>query len=246
MKFPNLLTAFIFSFFSLAAFAQQQPQIAPLPPLVSVSGTGEVKVQPDEIMLNLAVDVRSKTLEDARKQNDDKVASILNYLKKYGVEAKHVQTTFMTVQPIYNNGEYGQTNPDFYTAQKTISVLVKKVDKFDDLLSGIYKAGANRVDGIEFRTSELKKYRDQARKLAIQAAKEKAILLTSELGTKIGRVYAITETSGPNYPIPYRSMAAGMYNKMSEAGVADQGGPTIAGGQITISSTVDASFIIEQ
>src|SRR5688572_3961058 len=98
----------------LTSFVQAQ-QPSSLPPLVSVSGTGEVKVQPDEIMLNLAVDVRDKSLDQARKQNDDKIASILNYLKKYGVEAKHVQTTHMTVQPIYNHNEFSQAAPDFYT-----------------------------------------------------------------------------------------------------------------------------------
>jgi len=240
MKLQTLITTLLLAGFS--SFAQAQ-QPANLPPLVNVSGTGEVKVEPDEIMLNLAVDVRDKSLEQARKQNDQKVASILNYLKKYGVEPKHVQTAYMTVQPIYNHSSFSQAAPDFYTTQKTISVLVKKVDKFDELLTGIYQAGANRIDGIEFRTSELKKHREQARKLAIQAAKEKAVQLTSELGTKAGRVYAITErTAGGNYPMPYRVM-----NQMAESASMDAAsGPTIAGGQITISSTVEASFVIEQ
>jgi uncharacterized protein YggE len=238
MKLRSIACAAFLALTSFSTFAQQpNPQ---LPPLVTVSGTGEIKVQPDEIMLNLAVETRTKTLEDARKQNDDKAASILAYLKKYGVDSKHVQTAFMNVQPDYRN-EYGTTTPEFYMATKTIAVLVKKVDKFDELLSGIYKAGANRVDGIELRTSELKKYRDQARKLAVQAAKEKAILLTSELGSKVGRVYNITENSGGAYPVPYRAMA----NKMSESMMADAGGPTISVGQITVSATVDASFVIE-
>ncbi|KAA9346131.1 SIMPL domain-containing protein [Adhaeribacter soli] len=249
MKTRKLLSALLLSFIALTSFAQlpkPQPQTTPYPPLVTVSGTGEVKVQPNEIMLSLAVDVRGKTLDEARKQNDEKVASVLAYLKKYGVESKDVQTTYMSVQPIYHSGEYGQTNPDFYSTQKSVNVLIRKIDKFDDLLTGIYKAGANRVDGIEFRTSELKKHREQARKLAVQAAKEKAISLTGELGTKIGRVYAINENSGVGYPMPYRGMAGGMYNKMAEASMSDQSGPTIAGGQIIISSTVEASFVIEQ
>jgi uncharacterized protein YggE len=238
MKLRSVAFSAFLSFASFCSFAQQPyPQ---LPPLVTVSGTGEIKVQPDEIMLNLAVETRAKTLEEARKQNDDKAASILIYLKKYGVDPKHVQTAFMNVQPDYRN-DYGQTTPEFYMATKTIAVLVKKVDKFDELLSGIYKAGANRVDGIELRTSELKKYRDQARKLAVQAAKEKALLLTTELGSKVGRVYSISENSGGAYPVPYRAMA----NQMAEAKMSDAGGPTISVGQITVSATVDASFVIE-
>ncbi len=240
MKLTPIFFALLFSGFT--SCAQSQPP-ANLPPLVNVSGIGEIKVAPDEIMLNLAVEIRDKSLDVARKQNDQKVASILAYLKKYGVEPKHVQTAFMNVQPVYNHQDYSQASPTFYIAQKSITVLIKKVDKFDEILSGIFTAGANRVDGIEFRTSELKKYRDQARVLAIKAAKEKAILLTTELGTKVGRVYAINENSGMGQPIPYR----GVYNQMAERASAADGasGPTISGGQITITSTVEASFVIE-
>src|SRR5688572_30371888 len=128
MKLQTLIAAIFMAGISSCVQAQQSTN---LPSLVNVSGTGEVNVEHDEIMLNLAVDVRDKSLEQARKQNDQKVASILNYLKKYGVEPKHVQTAYMTVQPIYSNSSYSQAAPDFYTAQKAISVLVKKVDKFD-------------------------------------------------------------------------------------------------------------------
>ncbi len=80
--------------------------------------------------------------------------------------------------------------------------------------------------------------------LAVQAAKEKAVLLTTELGTKIGRVYAITENSGGGFPVMYRN---NMMNKMGDGAASyEASGPTIAAGQITVSATVEASFVIEQ
>ena len=235
----------IFSLFILlvmqqSSFGQAQPA-AVLPPLVNVSGYAEVKVQPDEISLQVAVETRDKSLDEAKRQNDKNVAAILAYLKKSGVDAKNVQTTYMSVQPIYS-GNFGQATPDVYTATKTINVLVKKIDTFDELMTGIYKAGANRVDGIDFRASDLQKHREQARKLAVQAARQKATALTAELGAKVGRVYAINE-AGNNYPSP---IAYGRANKMMESAAFDAaGGPTIAAGQIIVSATVDVSFLIE-
>ena len=41
-------------------------------------------------------------------------------------------------------------------------------------LAAALKAGVNQVNNVEFYTSELRKYRDQARELAMKAAKEKA------------------------------------------------------------------------
>jgi len=213
-----------------------------LPPLVSVAGVGEVKVQPDEIVLNVGIDIRNKDLDAARQESDNKVKELLNYLKKNGVGEKDIQTTNLSVYPNYV-GEYGQTAPEYYMTQRSVSIIIRKVNRFDEILTGIYKTGANRVEGIEYRTSELQKYREQARKLAIQSAKEKAILLTKELGAKPGRVYNITEASSEGYPRPlYRGQMA---NKMMESADMAASGPTIALGQILVRANVEVSFVIE-
>lgn len=238
----GIFSLIVFLFMCRVSFGQVH-QSAVLPPLVNVSGYGEVKVQPDEINLQVAVETRDQSLDNAKNQNDKNVASILAYLKKSGVDAKYVQTTYMNVQPIYS-GEFGQATPNVYVASKTINVLIKNVSRFDELLSGIYKAGANRVDGIDFKTSDLQKHREQARKLAIQAARQKAVALTGELGAKVGRVYAINE-GGSNYPGPIAYGRAA--NKMMESAAFDAGsnGPTISLGQIVVSANVDVSFLIE-
>ncbi len=219
------------------SFAQQNPGV--LPPLVSVTGVGEVKVQPDEIVLNVGIDVRDKSLDVARKQSEERVAALLAYLKKAGIDPKNIQSTNINVYPNYT-GEYSQS-PEFYMTQRSVTVTIKNVNKFDEILTGIYKTGANRVDGIEYRTSELQKYREQARKLAMQAAKQKATALTAELGAKVGRVYSINENSSEGYPMFQNRMA----NKMMESAQADMSGPTIAVGQIVVSASIDVSFVIE-
>ena len=230
---------FLLSLFLLKLASAQVP--SNLPPLVSVTGVGEVKVQPDEIVLNVGLDVRDKNLDVARQQSETRVAELLKYLKKAGIEAKYIQSTNLSVYPQY--GEYGQSTPEFYMTQRSVTVTIKNINRFDEILTGIYKTGANRVDGIEYRTSELQKHREQARKLAIQTAKQKATALTTELGAKIGRVYNISEIPAEGYPSPiYRSRAA---NKMMEASAADAAGPTISVGQITVSASVEVSFVIE-
>ena len=230
---------FLLSLFCLKCASAQV--LSNLPPLVSVTGVGEVKVQPDEIVLNVGVDVRDKNLDAARQQSETRVADLLKYLKKAGIDEKYIQSTNLSVYPQY--GEFGQTTPEAYMTQRSVTVTIKNVTRFDEILTGIYKTGANRVDGIEYRTSELQKHREQARKLAMQAAKQKAVALTSELGAKVGRVYNINETSAEGSPSPlYRIRGT---NKMMESAVADASGPTIAVGQITVSASVDVSFVIE-
>ena len=49
------------------------------------------------------------------------------------------------------------------------------------------------MQAVRLRTSQLRKYRDEARAKAIRAAKEKAVALAGELGVKIGRPHSISE-----------------------------------------------------
>ncbi|HEY4651917.1 MAG TPA: SIMPL domain-containing protein [Pontibacter sp.] len=225
----------------IVSLMQVQAQQQVLPPLVSVTGVGEVRVQPDQVVLSMGVEVREKTLEQARKQADAKAAAIISYLKKQGVSEKDIQTSFMSVYPIYTSGEYGKASPDFYTAQKTMTVLVRKLNKFDDLMSGLYGAGVNRVDGVSFQVTDIEKYRAEARKKAVANAKQKATTLTSELGAKTGRVYAINETTTGGRPMPIYAESA-MMKTMNDA-AAD--GPSIAGGEVIVTSNVSVSFVIE-
>lgn len=236
MKKTKLISLLVLVF----AVFQVQAQQPNLPPLVSVTGIGEVRVQPTEVLVNLGVETREKTLDAARKDTDKKAAAIINYLKKNGVDTKDIQTSFVTVQPIYNRGEYGVTTPDMYMAIKTMTVKIKKLDKYDEILSGLYGVGANRVDGIRFQVADMDKYKAEARKKAVADAKQKATVLTNELGAKVGRVYAINESTSGGGPRPMYKMA------MMESAAADMdGGPSIAGGELVISSHVDVSFIIE-
>jgi uncharacterized protein len=211
-----------------------------MPPLVSVTGVGEVRVQPTEVVVNLGVEAREKTLDAARNETDKKAAAIIKYLKKQGVEAKDIQTSYVTLHPVYSGGEYGKTNPDFYSAMKTMTVVIKKLNKYDEIISGLYGVGANRIDGIQFQVADMEKYTLEARKKAVANAKQRATMLTSELGAKLGRVYSINDTASGGGPRPMYKMAM-----MESDTYSGENGPSISAGEIVIKSTVDVSFILE-
>lgn len=219
----------------LPAFAQQQV----LPPLISVNGIGEVKLEPNEVVISLGVETREKTLDQARKQTDKQAADIIAYLRKQGVDAKDIQTSYVNLHPVYSGAEYGKATPEFYMAQKSMTIVIRKINKFDELLSGLYDNGVNRIDNIYFRVSDMEKHQVEARKKAVQDARKKAEALTAELGAKVGKVYSISEHTSNGSP----RMG---YAKMDMEMAQSAGGPSIAGGEVTVTSNVSISFVIEQ
>ena len=216
---------------------------APPPPQITVSGFAEVKVAPDEIHFSVGVETRSDKLDDAKRQNDDRVAKVLQFLKGQGIKEKDVQTDFMNVEPNYDS-KVSRSEATVYVVRKTIGVRLTDVTKFDAVLAGLLTNGVNHVNGIDFRTSELRKHRDAARAMAIRAAREKADALAAELSVRRGKVYSINATEGGGW---WSSRSAGMSQNVVQnagGGSAESEG-TLSIGQISVMATVNVSFLIE-
>ena len=72
---------------------------------------------------------------------------------------------------------------------------MRDVNKASEAIAVAFQAGANQVVNVEFYTSELRKYRDQTREMAMKAASEKATALSQAAGANTGCVLNINENS---------------------------------------------------
>ena len=245
MKTRLILSLAVSALFALPAFSQQLRD----PPQISVSGSAEVKVAPDEIYLRLGVETRDAALEVAKKQNDERVSKALAFLKSKGVADKDVQTDFINIEPTYS--DYSSRRVEVFVVRKSIEVRLKDIKGFEAILTGLLNSGVNNVHGMELRTSELRKHRDTARAMAIRAAREKADALAAELGVKRGKVYNVNAnewggwfSSGAGWG--GRSAGFAQQNAVQNAGApAETPDGTLSVGQISVSASVQVSFLIE-
>jgi uncharacterized protein YggE len=142
--------------------------------------------------------------------------------------------------------------PVYYLVRKTIGIRLTNVGGFDGILTGLITNGVNVVQGIDFRTSELRKYKDQARAMAVKAAKEKADAIASELGVKVGKPYNISVNDWGGWSSWSQGGYGGgggganAYQNVSQnaAGGPAENGSTFAVGQISVSANVNVTFLI--
>ena len=183
------------------------------PPQISVSGTYELKVAPDEAYVSAGVETVHVSLAEAKRESDARMGKLLKFLKSSGIEDRDIQTDYLRVAPRYYEGaaapaapqldpngnpirtEVAITNlgPTHYVVQRSLGIRLRQIGKFDSLVSGVITNGASHVHDVEFRTTELRKHRDVARQMAVRAAKAKADALTAELGVKVGKPIQISE-----------------------------------------------------
>jgi len=221
------------------------------PRLVNVTGEAEVRVVPDEVVLTVGVETRDEKLSTAKSDNDKRIRKVLDLTEDYGIEAKHVQTSYISVEPRYDDDYYGSEVLKDYWVRKTIVITLKDISKFEDLLTDLLEAEVNYVHGIQFRTSELRKHRDRARALAITAAQEKAVAMAGELGQEVGRPRAINEYQSGWWSGYGSWWGSGWGSAMTQNVIQDVGGGldsgegTLAPGQITVKAQVNVSFEME-
>lgn len=213
---------------------------------LSITGDAEVLVTPDRVRLSLGVESRDKLLAQARTRNDSNVRAVLAAVQKLGVEPGDIQTDFMKVDMSYASGN--GTVVDYYIVEKTIAVTLKDVSRFEDLLNTVLDAGANHIYDVEFSTTEIRKYRDQARALAAKAAFEKARDLASTAGMRVNeKPLGISTYSygGGSWYGRFRNgsfMAQNVYQNASGPGASSG---TVALGKISVTANVTMAFHLE-
>lgn len=237
-----LLLVLTFLMSTLSVAAQNQP------PTIEVQGSAEVKVVPDEVFILFGAETSDPDLKVAKSQNDERVRKLLALTKELKIDPRYVQTDFINIEP-WQHDLGNQTVRTEYKIRKNIAVTLRDVAKFEELLSRALEGGINHVHGIQFRTTELRKYRDQAREMALQAAQEKAALLAGKLGRRVGPAIRVSEYSGGWYS-PYSWWGqsysnTGMAQVSSQAGGASSTEGTIALGQITVTANVSISFSLQ-
>jgi uncharacterized protein len=242
----GILALAILLAFSLPVLADDQIG----PRQITVTGDAEVRVVPDEVILTLGVETWDTNLMVAKKDNDDRVKRTLALAKEFEIESKYIQTDYLGIEPRYR---YDYEKSDFigYFVRKTIVITLKDISKFEDLLTGLLGVGVTHVHGIQFHTTDLRKYRDQARSLAIKAAQEKATALAGELGQKVGKPRSISEEPSGWYSWYGAGWGYSAGSNVSQNAVQNVGGSTVSSdstialGQVTVNARVTVTFEIE-
>ena len=219
--------------FALTTQAQdQRPQV----PQISVTGEGKVKITPDQVVINVGFQNTGKDAKEVKNLNDEVVDKVIKFLKKSGIPATDYKTNNVS---LYKSYDYEKKKYNFQASQ-SLTILLKDLSKYDDVMMGLNDAGVNSINGVEFKSSKMEDYEREARKNAILNAKQKAQDYVSVLGQKVGKAVLITDNSQSYAPQP-------MYKGNVMAMAADGGGQreTLAVGELEIITNVSVTFALE-
>lgn len=222
---------------------------------IQVSGTAVVNVAPDRVLIKLGVQSNGRSAKEAQANNSAAIEKVVKALAAKGVKEKDISTEWYVIQPLYE--DYDSLHIKGYRIYNIVEATMQEVSKANDAIAAAFQAGANQVVDVEFYTSQLRKYRDQARELAMQAAREKAEALSETAGSGIACVLNISENSHSSFDYGgwwrygYGSNQSAMAQNVVQAspGGGESSSPLDDGplsvGQISIRAEIVASFGLE-
>jgi uncharacterized protein YggE len=156
----------------------------------------------------MSVVTEGRNIKDVQDKNTKKMNAVIDFLKGFGIEDKDIKTINYNIYPRYNYENRIIPEIIGYEISQTLEVKVRNLEKVGDILDKSVGVGINQVSSLRFWIDKDEDLKEQARKLAIDDAKEKAKNLASNLGVKLVNLVGFTEDNG-YYPVPTYTKEAG-------------------------------------
>ena len=220
---------------------------------IQVSGIAVVNILPDRALIQLGIQSNGKTPRDVQAKNAASIKDVIQALDRLGIEARDISTDRYVIEPLYE--DYDSLRIKGYRIHNIVAITMRDVDKTSDAIAAAFQAGANQVVNVEFYTSELRRYRDQAREMAMKAASEKAGALAQAAGADTDCVLNISENSWSSFngwSWWYGGNNQNLWTQnVAQNAVPAGGGPVsgedspVSSGQISVRAEVHVTFALK-
>lgn len=205
---------------------------------ISVSGTGVVSVEPDQVTITMSVRTTNRDLLLSTQENAAKMQAVQQALLDSGLTKEDFATQNYN---IYQESRWENNRQILgnYRVTNEIVATIHNVEQAGTIIDAAVKAGANEFSELNFSVSNTMQAVKQARILAIKQAEEAANLLASTSGAKIGSVITIKEDQVPS------SGAVPLKNAVLTMSASDGASTSINAAKTNVSVTVHVEYSLQ-
>ncbi|MBX3077421.1 SIMPL domain-containing protein [Candidatus Obscuribacterales bacterium] len=206
---------------------------------IITQGDGQVNINPDIFRMSARIETRGPILREVFENNRKTAENVMALRDTFKLQAEDIQVSDFRVGREHNHSI--KRNSQSYCVTRSVRITAHDRQTVSELIESLLSAGCSEIDSVLPETSTPRKYRDQARSLAVKAAKEKAELMAAEVDAKVGKAIRIQEM-----PLQF-SNRGGPYNNilLIERLNFDSADTPETLGQIKILGTVQVEFELE-
>lgn len=227
------LFAIITILFNSSSNAQTDCDLSTL----SANGSGEVKTTPDIASISVGVLTKGKTAADAVSANSSASQKLLDALHSSGIADKDIQTSSISVYPLYKNSPQGfddQSTIVGYQANNQLTATIRKVSEVGKIIDSISLAGNFSVSGVSFGLDNDDTFQSEALTKAVSNARKKADAVAKAAGVSITGIKSVSVDSFGSPKI---------FGAAADAGVSST---QVLPGDVTVSASVNIQYLLSK
>ncbi len=234
MNFKKILFLFIgtIALFGISVFKVSAQSESPA--IIKVKGTGEVTLNPDLALIDIAIATTADDSKTAIDENRKNALAIQQGLLEMGLKEDDIRTTEYILYSLSKTDKDGNPIAGQYTYKVNLAyeIVVRDLSMLNDVLNFCIQNGANNLYGINFDYSKRSEALAQARELAIDHANANAQQIAEKFGKKIDHLQTFSVVDNAMIPL------------VSTKLVKDVSTPPIDSGFMTITVSVDMEFAL--
>jgi len=227
--------------FSVAVAAQTGINVVPPQPVIVVAGNAQVEADPDQAVVRIGVVHQSASAKEAQDEANKVGQAINKAILGLGVTAKSIQTSRLSISPVYVQQRPGSNDAPRiagYTASSSISVTLENLSLVGLVVDAGLDNGANQLDNVSFQLKNDGPMREEALKLAVEEAKGKAAAIAKALQVTLGPILEVSESGVSVSPVEEARVAS--FRVAAASSVATPVSP----GQVTVNASVVLKYSI--
>ncbi|MBL8819459.1 MAG: SIMPL domain-containing protein [Planctomyces sp.] len=174
---------------------------------ITIEGRAEVRVRPAEIRIVLAVTGEGQSADQCQAAISETITQLRSSWTEIGIPAENTVEDFIAVLPLYAWGlekqgdrEVGVEKKAGFRMQTNLHLSVPNDTTATTALKLAFKHGVTDIIAFDYWSRELDDVRNQARKQAVKAARDKADVLLDALFETRPQVINLQEQTVVRYP----------------------------------------------
>jgi len=182
---------------------------------------------PDLLTVSVGIDVTDSSAQASLADDNSKGSAVTTALKQGGTLDKDIQTSNLSIQPHYDNGEIAG-----YEVTNDLTANLHDFSSAGAIIDALAAAAGNsvRVNSLTFSIQDPRGIEDQARTDAVQQAVSHARSMAMTAGERLGPVCSLSDQS----QLPYEAFPGALTSNGAAAQVPLAPGTQQASAQVTI------------